>query len=145
MPSLIQIINEIREKNVKGPTILRFPHLIKKQILTLYNYFEKAINDNNYHGKFQAVFPLKVNQFPAVVEAITVKGKEYNYGLEAGSKAELILAMAKTPKEANITVNGFKDEEIKARVNEVAALLEIDNKLDALPNTLSGGQQQRVA
>jgi arginine decarboxylase len=112
MPSLIQIINEIREKNVKGPTILRFPHLIKKQILTLYNYFEKAINDNNYHGKFQAVFPLKVNQFPAVVEAITVKGKEYNYGLEAGSKAELILAMAKTPKEANITVNGFKDEEM---------------------------------
>jgi putative ABC transport system ATP-binding protein len=42
-------------------------------------------------------------------------------------------------------LRGFKDEEINARVNEVAALLEIDNKLDALPNTLSGGQQQRVA
>ncbi|WP_304543900.1 biosynthetic arginine decarboxylase [Sulfurimonas microaerophilic] len=112
MPSLYEIINDIREKNVKGPTLLRFPHLIKKQITTLYNYFEKAIKDNNYQGKFQAVFPLKVNQFPAVVEAITLKGEEYNYGLEAGSKAELILAMAKTPKEANITVNGFKDEEM---------------------------------
>lgn len=112
MPSLYKIINDIRAKNIKGPTLLRFPHLIKKQILTLYNYFEKAINDNDYHGKFQAVFPLKVNQFPAVVDAITVQGKKYNYGLEAGSKAELILAMAKTPKEANITVNGFKDEEM---------------------------------
>lgn len=112
MPSLYKIVNDIRSKNVKGPTILRFPHLVRKQIRTLYNYFEKAINDNNYEGKFKAVFPLKVNQFPAVVEAITVQGKKYNYGLEAGSKAELILAMAKTPKEANITVNGFKDEEM---------------------------------
>lgn len=112
MPSLYEIINDIRSKDVKGPILLRFPHLIKKQILTLYNYFEKAINENNYNGTFQAVFPLKVNQFPSVVDAITIQGKEYNYGLEAGSKAELILAIAKTPKEANITVNGFKDEEM---------------------------------
>ena len=111
-PSLLEIITSIRSKNIKGPTILRFPHLITKQIKTLYSSFEKAMQENSYKGKFQAVFPLKVNQFPSVVEVITTQGKEFNYGLEAGSKAELILAMAKTPKEANITVNGFKDEEM---------------------------------
>ncbi len=112
MPSLLEIINNIRSNDVKGPILLRFPHLVQRQIKTLYNYFEKAIEENNYQGKFNAVFPLKVNQFPAAVEAITSQGKKYNYGLEAGSKAELILAMSKTIDGANITVNGFKDEEM---------------------------------
>jgi arginine decarboxylase len=112
MPSLLEITNKIRANDVKGPLLLRFPHLVKRQIKTLYNYFEKAIEENNYKGSFHAVFPLKVNQFPAAVEAVTSQGKRYNYGLEAGSKAELILAMSKTPHGANITVNGFKDEEM---------------------------------
>ncbi len=112
MPSLLEIVNNIRANHVKGPLLLRFPHLIKKQIKTLYTYFEKAIIENNYKGNFNAVFPLKVNQFPSVIEAITSQGQKYNYGLEAGSKAELILAMSKTLQGANITVNGFKDEEM---------------------------------
>ena len=112
MPSILNITKKIRENDVKGPILLRFPHLIKRQIKTLYNYFEKAVEKNAYHGKFYAVFPLKVNQFPAVVEAVTKQGEAYNYGLEAGSKAELIIAMSKAEKNANITVNGFKDEEM---------------------------------
>ena len=112
MPSLLDIVNTIRSKDVKGPLLLRFPHLIKRQIKTLYHYFEKAIHENNYQGKFKAVFPLKVNQFPTAVEAITSQGAKYSYGLEAGSKAELILAMSKVVDGANITVNGFKDEEM---------------------------------
>jgi arginine decarboxylase len=112
MPSLLQITEEIRAKDIKGPILLRFPHLIKRQIRTLYSYFDKAIKHNNYKGSFNAVFPLKVNQFPHAVEAVTSQGAEFNYGLEAGSKAELILAMSKTPKGAHITVNGFKDKEM---------------------------------
>ena len=112
MPSLLQIVEEIRSNDVRGPILLRFPHLIKTQIRTLYNYFDKAIQQNSYKGKFHAVFPLKVNQFPNAVEAITSQGAQFNYGLEAGSKAELILAMSKTPNGANITVNGFKDKEM---------------------------------
>jgi arginine decarboxylase len=111
-PSLLKIAQEIRLKDVRGPMIFRFPHLIKKQIETLYMYFDKAIKLNNYKGNFNAVFPLKVNQFPNVVEAVTSEGAIHNYGLEAGSKAELILAMSKTPKDAHITVNGFKDKEM---------------------------------
>ena len=112
MPSLLNIIENIRLKGVKGPTILRFPHLIKKQIKSLYSNFDKAILENNYKGDFNAVFPLKVNQFPNAVDAIIEQGKEFNYGLEAGSKAELIIAMSKTPKDSKITVNGFKDKEM---------------------------------
>ncbi|MFA6138912.1 MAG: biosynthetic arginine decarboxylase [Sulfurimonas sp.] len=112
MPSLLQIIEEIRSNDVRGPILLRFPHLIKKQIKSLYSYFDKAMTENSYEGKFNAVFPLKVNQFPHAVEAITSQGTQFNYGLEAGSKAELILAMSKTPIGANITVNGFKDKEM---------------------------------
>lgn len=112
MPSLLQIVEDIRIKDVRGPILLRFPHLIKSQIRTLYSYFDKAIEQNNYQGKFNAVFPLKVNQFPHAVEAVTSQGKQYEYGLEAGSKAELILAMSKVPQGSNITVNGFKDKEM---------------------------------
>jgi len=112
MPSLLDITQNIREKGVRGPILLRFPHLIKKQIRSLYSYFDTAIAQNNYTGSFNAVFPLKVNQFPHAVEAVVEEGKRYNYGLEAGSKAELILAMTKTPKGAAITVNGFKDKEM---------------------------------
>ena len=112
MPSILHIVEEIRSNDIKGPVLLRFPHLIKRQIRTLYSYFDKAIQNNNYQGKFNAVFPLKVNQFPHAIEAIASQGMQFNYGFEAGSKAELILAMSKTPDGANITVNGFKDKEM---------------------------------
>ena len=111
-PSILKIAEEIRANDVRGPMLFRFPHLIKKQIETLYSYFDKAIKINEYKGSFNAVFPLKVNQFPHVVEAVTSQGAKFNYGLEAGSKAELILAMSQTPSGANITVNGFKDKEM---------------------------------
>ncbi len=111
-PSLLSITEEIRSRGTRGPVLLRFPHLIKKQIESLYSNFDNAIDENSYRGSFSAVFPLKVNQFPHAVDAIVKAGSEYGYGLEAGSKAELILAMAKTPSGTNITVNGFKDTEM---------------------------------
>ena len=111
-PSLLKITQEIRDKGYKGPLLLRFPHLIEKQIFTLFNTFEKAKKEFNYKGDFQAVFPLKVNQFPNFIESLMKVSQNYNYGLEAGSKAELIIAMTKTPLGAPITVNGFKDKEM---------------------------------
>ena len=111
-PTLLEITDKIRSSNIRGPIILRFPHLIKKQIKSLYSSFNFAIKENNYKGQFKAVFPLKVNQLPFVVDAVVEAGKEYNYGLEAGSKAELILAMSKSLENSYITVNGFKDKEM---------------------------------
>lgn len=111
-PSILEITKKIRQDDVKGPLILRFPHLIKKQIDLLFNHFDRAIKENNYSGSFNAVFPLKVNQFPEVLKTITHYGEKNNYGLEAGSKAELLLAIASTPLGSPITVNGFKDKEM---------------------------------
>jgi len=111
-PALIDIIEEIEEKGIKGPILLRFPHLIRKQINSLYHSFNKAIKEFDYKGKFQAVFPLKVNQFPTFLKPLIKIAQRYNYGLEAGSKAELILAMAYNNKNAPITINGFKDKDM---------------------------------
>ena len=111
-PALLDIVSRIRKDGIKGPLILRFPHLISKQIDSLYDNFRRAIRENDYRGDFKAVFPLKVNQYPEAVRAVVGAGRRYRYGLEAGSKAELILAMAYTPTGSPITVNGFKDEEM---------------------------------
>ncbi len=113
-PSLLKITQEVRNRGYKGPVILRFPHLIKKQIDLLFGEFSRAFEEFAYRGSFNAVFPLKVNQFPNFVNEVVECSREYNYGLEAGSKAELIIAMAKTPLGAPITVNGFKDKEMIA-------------------------------
>ena len=109
-PSLYEITQKIRETGIRGPILLRFPHLIQKQIDALFSQFNRAIKTFNYQGDFQAVFPLKVNQFPNFISSLVEIGKKYNYGLEAGSKAELIIAMAYNNKNAPITVNGFKDK-----------------------------------
>lgn len=111
-PSLISLVNEIREQDYKGPLLLRFPHLINKQISKLYTLFDNAINEYEYKGKFNAVFPLKVNQLPNFLHPLIKAGEKFSYGLEAGSKAELFLAMTYNKIGAPITVNGFKDKEM---------------------------------
>jgi len=111
-PTLYDIIKDIENRGYEGPILLRFPHLIRKQINTLYSNFNRAIKEFDYQGEFKAVFPLKVNQFPTFIEPLSKIAPKYNYGLEAGSKAELILAMTYNNKNAPITINGFKDKEM---------------------------------
>jgi len=111
-PSLLEIVQKVRLSGLRGPLVLRFPHLIKKQINTLFTNFKRSLNENEYQGDFFAVYPLKVNQYPNVIDSVLKYGEKYNYGLEAGSKAELALAIAKTPIGSPITVNGFKDQEM---------------------------------
>ena len=111
-PAIIDIVKKVREKNLSGPLLLRFPYIIQKQISFLYDTFSKVQKEFNYKGSFNAVFPLKVNQYPGFVKNLVKIGKRYNYGLEAGSKPELILAMSYNNIGAPITVNGFKDNEM---------------------------------
>ncbi|MBR2494552.1 arginine decarboxylase [Helicobacter sp.] len=111
-PSLLEIVQDIREKGYKGPLLVRFPHLIHKQVRQLFSAFETAIDEYHYTGAFKAVFPLKVNQMPNFVLPLMDCVQGLCYGLEAGSKSELIVAMAYTNENAPITVNGFKDKEM---------------------------------
>jgi len=124
-PSLLSIVKEIREQGKRGPLLLRFPHLIKKQIKSIFQNFQRAKHELNYQGNFQAVFPLKVNQFPNFIDALTEAGKEYDYGLEAGSKAELLIAISHIKENAPITVNGFKDKEM-VELGFISALMGQD-------------------
>lgn len=111
-PALLDIYKNLKEQSFKGPLLLRFPHLIKKQIDTLFNTFEHSIKEYDYKGSFNGVFPLKVNQVPNFLFPLLRAGKKYAYGLEAGSKAELVLAMAYNNLGTHIMVNGFKDKEM---------------------------------
>lgn len=111
-PALIDIVKSIREEGNTGPLVLRFPHITYKQIEKLYKIFNNTIETYNYDAKFFAVFPLKVNQLPNHILPMLQDSAYLNYGLEAGSKAELLLAMAYNNKNAPITVNGFKDKEM---------------------------------
>lgn len=113
-PALLEIVKEVRNSGYKGPVLLRFPHLIEQQIKLLFGEFERAFGEFEYKGSFNAVFPLKVNQFPNFVSKVVEASGSFNYGLEAGSKAELIIAMTHTQLGAPITVNGFKDKEMIA-------------------------------
>ncbi len=138
-PSLLEIIEKIRQEGTTGPLILRFPHITKKQIEKLYSTFNDAIKDYNYDSSFFAVFPLKVNQFPNYVLPMLKDSKNLNYGLEAGSKAELMLAMAYNNKNAPITVNGFKDKEMitlgfiaKDQGHDITVTIEGINELQTI-------------
>ncbi|KIM13067.1 MAG: arginine decarboxylase [Sulfurovum sp. FS08-3] len=111
-PSLLQLTQEIRDMGYRGPMIFRFPHIVQKQIASLFYEFNRARAELEYKSSFQAVFPLKVNQFPNFVNTIVDISKDFNYGLEAGSKAELIIAMSHTRMGEPITVNGFKDRDM---------------------------------
>ncbi|MCR2120862.1 biosynthetic arginine decarboxylase, partial [Campylobacter upsaliensis] len=111
-PAIINMVKELRNDGYRGPLLLRFPHLIQKQIENIYGSFTKARKEFDYKGGFNAVYPLKVNQYPGFVKNLVKLGKDYNYGLEAGSKAELLLAMAYNNENSPITVNGFKDREL---------------------------------
>jgi len=149
-PALIDIVKEIEERGFQGPVLIRFPHLIRKQINSLYNSFKKAIKFFDYEGKFQAVFPLKVNQFPTFIKPLIKIADKFNYGLEAGSKAELILAMAYNNKKSPITINGFKDKDMIRMafiagfmgydvtvtiegLNELNSIIEVSNEYKSFP------------
>ncbi|WP_457596149.1 biosynthetic arginine decarboxylase [Hydrogenimonas sp.] len=111
-PALVEIVRKLREEGYKGPLLLRFPHLAVRNVRRLFDHFERAKKEFGYRGKFKAVFPLKVNQFPGFVIPLMASTCDLEYGLEAGSKAELILAMCYTNLGCPITVNGFKDQEL---------------------------------
>ncbi len=138
-PSLISLVKEIRSQDYKGPLLLRFPHLTQGQIDKLYTLYDNAITENNYQGSFNAVFPLKVNQLPNFLIPLINLGKKYNYGLEAGSKAELFLAMTYNKIGAPITVNGFKDKEMihlcfiaKQMGHDITVIIEGINELETI-------------
>ena len=109
---LFDIVTELRDRGMSLPVLLRFSDILASRIKLINETFAKAIADYGYHGHYRGVYPIKVNQQQQAVQDVVTYGKAYHHGLEAGSKAELIAALAYMhDPEAYIVCNGYKDEE----------------------------------
>ncbi|MGI8884384.1 MAG: biosynthetic arginine decarboxylase [Pyrinomonadaceae bacterium] len=107
-----EIIDDLSKRGINTPVLLRFPQLLSGQIRKLQTAFNKSIKEYEYKGKHLCVFPMKVNQNRAVIEEYLREGSRYNFGLEAGSKAELYAAVAlEQSPESLLVLNGFKDRD----------------------------------
>lgn len=150
--SLYELMKGLAERGTDAPVLLRFCDLLRARISELNESFIKAIREAGYHGCYRGVYPIKVNQQRQIVEEIVDAGAKYHYGLEAGSKPELIAAMAnmKDPG-AFLMCNGYKDDEfidlalmgqqmglnihlILEMPNELPAILRRAEKLGIEPN-----------
>jgi len=109
---LKELVDEVRERGISLPLLIRFSEIIKARVVELNEAFNGAISEYGYQGKYRGVYPIKVNQDRYLVERLVEYGRPYHYGLEAGSKPELLAVMAMLEDEdALIICNGYKDEE----------------------------------
>jgi arginine decarboxylase len=109
---LHNLTQDLIERGIRLPILLRFPDVLKSRIELLANCFSKAVEEAKYNGTYRGVYPVKVNQQKHLVEEIVEFGVPHKFGLEAGSKPELLISLAHmdTPN-ALIVCNGFKDHE----------------------------------
>jgi arginine decarboxylase len=110
-----EIIDDLNRRGITAPILLRFPQLVAAQVRKLQRAFSKSIREYEYQGTHMCVYPMKVNQQRTVVEEYLREGSRYDFGLEAGSKAELYAALAlEQTADSLLVLNGFKDEEFIA-------------------------------
>lgn len=106
------VIDEIKQEGIQFPVVVRFHDVLRSQVSMLNETFNRTINEAEYKARYMGVYPVKVNQMREVVEEIVEAGQPYEFGLEAGSKAELLTALAYNTNEGALTIlNGYKDEE----------------------------------
>jgi arginine decarboxylase len=109
---LREIIDEMSERGIEFPAVIRFHDILRSQIEKLNLAFQSTISQANYQGKYFGVFPIKVNQMREVIEEVVSSGERFDYGLEAGSKPELIAVLAYNTNKNSLTIlNGYKDED----------------------------------
>ena len=109
---LKELVDEVVRRGIGLPLLIRFSDILRSRVVDLHEAFRRAITEYGYKGDYRGVYPIKVNQHRYVVEEITQFGRPYHYGLEAGSKPELLAVMGiLDDEEALIVCNGYKDEE----------------------------------
>ena len=106
------VVDEIKAEGIEFPAVIRFHDILRSQVEIINETFAQVISDADYHGKYCGVFPIKVNQMREVVEEIMDAGEPYDYGLEAGSKPELMAVLAYNDNPNALTIlNGYKDKD----------------------------------
>jgi len=154
---LYELVRSLKQRNIQLPLLIRFSDILADRLERLHTCMDKAIANYHYSGNYQGVFPIKCNQHRHLIEDLVNAGKPYGFGLEAGSKPELIVALAML--EANQTqnrlqplliCNGFKDREyietallarrlgqkpiiVIEQLEELSLSLEISHQLEIQP------------
>jgi len=108
---LVDLVQGLEGRNLALPLLIRFDDILQDRLERLHAAFERAIADYGYAGRYQGVFPVKCNQQRHVVEELVSCGQRWHFGLEAGSKAELLIALSLIDDpDALLICNGYKDQ-----------------------------------
>ncbi|QDV24585.1 biosynthetic arginine decarboxylase [Aureliella helgolandensis] len=108
---LKQLVDRLSQRGLELPVLIRFNGILADRLKRLNDCFHTAITDHDYQNRYRCVFPIKVNQQREVIQQIIEHGRTYGFGVEAGSKPELMAVIAMTDPNMPIICNGFKDEE----------------------------------
>ncbi|MBA3404627.1 MAG: arginine decarboxylase, partial [Gemmatimonadaceae bacterium] len=108
---LKQLTDHLLLRGIGLPVLVRFGDILRHRLGDIHNAFRTAITQHQYTGQYICVYPIKVNQQRQVVEEVLEFGREYGFGLEAGSKPEMLAVMAQAYNDTPIICNGFKDAE----------------------------------
>jgi arginine decarboxylase len=108
---LKELVDRLQLRGISLPVLIRFTDILKHRLGEIHSAFQAAIAQNQYQGSYCCVYPIKVNQQRQVVEEVLNFGKPYRFGLEAGSKPELLAVVAIADNDTPIICNGFKDAE----------------------------------
>ncbi|HEY2712383.1 MAG TPA: biosynthetic arginine decarboxylase [Chthoniobacterales bacterium] len=146
---LLEVVNEARARGLGFPLVIRFQDLLRHRVETVNRAFQDAMQEFGYRNGYRGVFPIKVNQLREVIEEIVDAGKQFHFGLEAGSKPELIaaLAMHQDP-ESLIICNGYKDRAfirtalLGRRLGK--SVIIVVEKLEELEQTLRVGKEMGI-
>jgi arginine decarboxylase len=146
-----ELVQDLEARGLDLPLLIRFSDVLKDRIKRLNECFNKAIKDYEYPGQYRGVFPVKVNQQKHLIDEVVEFGVPYHYGLEAGSKPELLIALsAMSDPNGLIICNGYKDRKyietallaqrfgktvivVLERVEELAIALEASEKTGIRP------------
>ncbi|MCA8943177.1 MAG: biosynthetic arginine decarboxylase [Planctomycetes bacterium] len=150
--SLPQIVDDLRRRGIHPPVLLRFSDILDRRIHEIHGAFAEAITTESYQGRYQPVYPIKVNQQRDVVEELIDFGADVGLGLEAGSKPELLISLAYVEDDSSLIVcNGYKDEGyvetallgqqlgrhpilVIDRFEEIETIVRVSQRLEKKPN-----------
>jgi arginine decarboxylase len=147
---LKELIDRLQLRGISLPVLVRFTDILRHRLGEIHAAFQAAITQNQYQGGYSCVYPIKVNQQRQVVEEVLDFGRPYKFGLEAGSKPELLAVVALADNDTPIICNGFKDAEfietamlalkigrniipVVEKYTELGLILEAADKLDVRP------------
>ena len=143
---LSDLADDLADRGVDLPVLVRVPDVARRRMELLVRAFQKAFHEHGYQGRYRGVYPIKVNQQRRLVEELLTFGSKHHFGLEAGSKSELLVALAMLDDpDALLICNGYKDR----RYVETALLarqlgrdtIVVVEKLSELPTILAAGER----